>query len=109
VLEGSYLTLMKTDTNTAIEGLKQTIKNAIKDAGCPKKIGAIVLFNCILRHHLNEKYGINILDIVKEVVGDVPTIGFNTYGEQGATLGGSIGHYNQTLTVLVIGDEPISK
>ena len=109
VLEGSYLTLMKTDTKTAIEGLKQTIKNAIKDAGCPKKIGAIVLFNCILRHHLNEKYGINILDIVKEVVGDVPTIGFNTYGEQGATLGGSIGHYNQTLTVLVIGDESISK
>jgi hypothetical protein len=109
VLEGSYLTLMETNKDIAIESFKQTLKNAIDDAGNPKKIGAIIIFKCILRHLLNEKFGINTLDIIKEVVGDVPVIGFNTYGEQGATLGGAIGHYNQTSGILVIGNEPISK
>jgi hypothetical protein len=109
VLEGSYLTLMETNKEIAIESFKQTLKNAIDDAGNPEKIGAIVVFKCILRQLLNEKFGINTLDIIKEVVGDVPVIGFNTYGEQGATLGGAIGHYNQTSGILVIGNEPISK
>ena len=109
VLEGSYLTLMETNKEIAIESFKQTLKNAIDDAGNPEKIGAIVVFKCILRQLLNEKFGINTLDIIKEVVGDVPVIGFNTYGEQGATLGGAIGHYNQTSGILVIGNESISK
>ncbi|WP_172456335.1 FIST signal transduction protein [Methanofervidicoccus sp. A16] len=106
---GCYLTIMDTDKEHIIESFKRTILNAIEDAGDPEEIGAIVIFNCILRHLLTEREGINDLKIIKELVGDVPVIGFNTYGEQGSTLGGSIGHYNQTSTVLLLSNEVISR
>jgi hypothetical protein len=100
---------MDTNRDYAIESFKNALKNAITNAGSPKKIGAIIVFNCILRHLLKERLDINDIDIIKEIAGDVPVIGFNTYGEQGATLGGAIGHYNQTSTILVIGNEAISQ
>ena len=109
ILEGSYLTIMDTNEDYAIESFKKTIRKAIKNAGEPKKIGAIIIFNCILRHLVKERLGINDCEIIKEMLGDVPVIAFNTYGEQGNTTGGSIGHYNQTSTVLVIGNESISQ
>ncbi len=107
--KNSYITVMETNKEYAIKSFKEKIEKAIVNAGSPKKIGAIIIFNCILRHLLNERLGINDLDIIKENWGDIPVIGFNTYGEQGATLGGSIGHFNQTATVLIIGNEVISQ
>jgi len=108
--EGAYLTHMKSDRDFAIESFKETLRNAIKDAGNPKKIGAIIIFNCILRHLLKCRLDVDDRGIVKEIVGEeVPMIGFNTFGEQGTTLGGSLGHYNQTATILVIADETITQ
>ncbi|WP_322785245.1 FIST signal transduction protein [Methanotorris igneus] len=110
IYEGSYLSIMETDRETAIESFKKAIMMAINDANIEKEdVGAIVIFNCILRHFLKEKLKINDVDIIKEVVGDVPVIGFNTYGEQGSTRGGAIGHYNQTSTILVISKKAISQ
>jgi hypothetical protein len=109
VPEGVYLRLMKTDRQYAINSYRSTLQRAIADAGSPKKIGAIIVFNCILRHLLKCRIDIDDLAIVREVAGDTPMIGFNTFGEQGNTLGGAIGHYNQTATVLVLGDELISQ
>ncbi len=109
VNEGSYLTVMDTNRGYTIESFKNALNSAIENAGSPKKIGAIIIFNCILRHLVKERLGVNDVDIIHEMLGDVPVIGFNTYGEQGATKGGSIGHYNQTSTILVIGDEIISQ
>ncbi|ADP77908.1 domain of unknown function DUF1745 [Methanothermus fervidus DSM 2088] len=109
VKEGSLLTLMETNKENAINSFKNTLKAAIHDAGNPENIGCIIIFNCVLKYLLNKKLGINDLEIIREMLGDVPVIGFNTYGEQGATLGGSIGHYNQTSTLMVIGDEVITQ
>ncbi len=109
VPEGAYLRLMTTDRDHAVESFRQTLQRAVQDAGNPRRIGAIVVFNCILRHLLKCRIEIDDLAIVREVAGDVPMIGFNTFGEQGNTQGGAIGHYNQTATILVIGDELISQ
>jgi hypothetical protein len=109
VHQGSYLTAMTTNRDYAVESFKNALRSAIENAGSPKKIGAIIIFNCILRHLLKERLDINDMDIIRQELGNVPVIGFNTYGEQGATKGGSIGHYNQTSTILVIGDEIISQ
>jgi len=109
VPKGSYLTIMDTNREHIVESFKRTILNAIHNAGDPEEIGAIIVFNCILRYLLTEREGVNDLKIIRELVGDVPVIGFNTYGEQGSTLGGSIGHYNQTSTVLLLGSEIISR
>lgn len=107
--EGAYLRHMQSDRDYAIASFKKTLERAIADAGNPRKIGAIVIFNCILRHLLKCSMGVDDLAIIHEVVGDVPVIGFNAFGEQGMTLGGALGHYNQTATILVIGNELISQ
>ena len=108
--QGSFLTLMKTDEEYLIESFRKTILDAIKDAGSPKKIGVIVMFNCVLRYLLKCHYRINDLYFIKNLIGeDVPIIGFNTYGEQGRTLGGSLGHFNQTSTILVVGNELVDE
>lgn len=109
VPEGAYLRLMQTDRDHAIASYRSTLQRAIADAGSPKKIGAIIVFNCILRHLLKCRIDVDDLAIARELVGDTPLVGFNTFGEQGNTLGGAIGHYNQTATVLVLGDELISQ
>jgi len=108
--KGAFLREMKTDAQIAAERFKETLEKAIIDAGSPKKIAAVVIFNCILRHLLKSRLEIDDICLVKEVCGeDVPVIGFNTFGEQGATQGGSIGHYNQTATIMVIGEEVITQ
>ncbi|MEZ5477619.1 MAG: FIST N-terminal domain-containing protein [Thiolinea sp.] len=110
VPKGAYLVRMQTDRDYAIESFREVLRNALRDAGNPKKVGAVVVFNCILRHLLKCRLDINDLAIYREIFGtDVPMIGFNTFGEQGTTLGGSLGHYNQTATVLVIADETITQ
>ena len=109
VPENSFLTVMKADERTTKENFKEALRQAIKDAGNPQEIGAVVNFTCVLRWLLKQRLNIDDIQLVKEVVGyEVPVIGFNTYGEQGATRGGSIGHYNQTSTLLVISKEPLS-
>ena len=108
--EGSFLTLMKTDEEYLIESFKKTLLDAVKDAGSPKKIGMIIIFNCVLRYILKCFYGLNDLYFIKNLLGeDIPVIGFNTYGEQGRTLGGSLGHFNQTSTIMVVGNELVDE
>jgi len=110
VQKNCYLTMMTTDKKTAIENFKRALYDAVKDAGNLEEIGAIVIFNCVLRHLLNEKLGISDVEIIRKTFGkDIPVIGFNTYGEQGSTRGGSMGHYNQTSTILVISKETLSQ
>jgi hypothetical protein len=106
---GAYLARMRSDKNYAVASFKKTLERAIIDAGRPKKIGAIIIFNCILRHLLKCRLDVNDRQIIREMIGDVPMLGFNTFGEQGVTAGGSLGHYNQTATILVIGDELITQ
>ncbi len=108
--EGAYLRYMQSDRGYAIASFKKTLEKAMTDAGNPKKVAAVIVFNCILRHLLKCRLEVDDLAIVREVCGeDVALIGFNTFGEQGMTRGGSLGHYNQTATILVIGDELITQ
>ncbi|MFW1677859.1 FIST signal transduction protein [Pontibacter sp. JAM-7] len=110
ITTGSFLRQMKTDRNTAISLFRKALERAIIDAGRPKKIAGVIVFNCILRHLLKSRLEIDDAQIIRDVCGeDVPFIGFNTFGEQGATLGGSLGHYNQTAAIMVIGDEVITQ
>jgi hypothetical protein len=54
--------------------------------------------------------GCNDFDVIWDELGkEVPVIGFNTYGEQGSTSGGAVGHHNQTSSLLVIGNELVSQ
>lgn len=49
-----------------------------------------------------------VQDCLQELTGleqEIPMIGLSTFGETGATITGSLGHHNQTITAWVLGDE----
>lgn len=110
VPKGAYFNLMETNKEILEDKFHETLLKAIEDAGKPKDIGAVIIFNCIYKHLANQRCSFNDFDIIWQELGkDVPVIGFNTYGEQGSTTGGSIGHHNQTSSILVIGNELVSQ
>jgi len=90
VKEGMELSLL--ESTDIIASTKQAIEDKKAEM---EGISGIVNFNCILRtlelgqKGLCEEYG--------KLFGDVPTVGFSTYGEE------YIGHINQTATMLVFG------
>ena len=107
---GAYFNIMETSKEILEEKFLETLNKAIVDAGDPKEIGAVIIFNCIYKHIANQRCSCNDFDVIWKVLNkDVPIIGFNTYGEQGSTTGGSIGHHNQTSSILVIGNELVSQ
>jgi hypothetical protein len=87
-VEGMTLSLL--ETANLIEDTKKDLKEAGDRLG---GISGLIVFNCAHRalelanKHLTEKYG--------ELFAEIPTIGFNSYGEQ------FIGHMNQTATMIV--------
>ncbi|MBU7016419.1 MAG: FIST C-terminal domain-containing protein [Theionarchaea archaeon] len=108
--QGMYFNVMETNKKLLEERFRETLRKALSDAGNPKNVGAVVVFNCIYKHLANVRCGCNDFDIIWDEVGkEVPVIGFNTYGEQGSTSGGAVGHHNQTSSLLVIGNELVSQ
>ncbi|WP_198003843.1 FIST C-terminal domain-containing protein [Methanocaldococcus sp. FS406-22] len=69
---GVHFSVMDTNREYAIKKFEETLDKAIADAGHPKKIGAVIIFNCILRRLAKERLGFSDLDIIKEKLGDVP-------------------------------------
>lgn len=89
--EGSKLHLLD---NTDIPGdTERDVAEAETSLGRP--IGAMLVFNCILRHLELESRGI-VAPFVNSL-GERTFAGFSTYGEQ------YIGHINQTATILCFG------
>jgi len=87
-VEGMPLSLL--ELTNLIEDTKETLARSIAKLG---GVSGVIVFNCAHRalelefKHLTDKYG--------AVFAEVPTIGFNSYGEQ------FIGHMNQTATMIV--------
>jgi hypothetical protein len=93
-VEGMTLSLL--ETANMIEDTRMDLTAAGDRLG---GISGLIVFNCAHRalelanKHLSGEYG--------EVFADIPTIGFNSYGEQ------YIGHMNQTATMLVFASSPV--
>lgn len=86
--EGTELSVL--ESTNIIEDTQKAINNKLNELG---SISGIINFNCILRALELEKKGLSA-EYVK-IFENIPTIGFNTYGEE------YIGHINQTSTMLV--------
>ncbi len=87
-VEGMPLSLL--ELTNLIDDTKEALARSKSKLG---EISGVIVFNCVHRtlelelKQLTDKYG--------ELFADVPTIGFNSYGEQ------FIGHLNQTATMIV--------
>ena len=87
-VEGMPLSLLK--LTNLIDDTKETLARSIAKLG---SVSGVIVFNCAHRaleleyKHLTDKYA--------AVFAEVPTVGFNSYGEQ------FIGHMNQTATMII--------
>ncbi|VVM06517.1 hypothetical protein MAMC_01112 [Methylacidimicrobium cyclopophantes] len=110
--EGSGLTLLEADAQSRVESVRIAVRRAVADAGYPKRVAAVVAFNCILCHQqaLSLGSGADEVRAIREELGEqVAVVGASTYGETGTTVAGTIGHHNQTITLWLLADEAISQ
>ncbi|MGD9896969.1 MAG: FIST signal transduction protein [Candidatus Methylacidiphilaceae bacterium] len=110
--EGSGLTLLEADASSRVESVRVAVRRALADAGNPKRVAAVVAFNCILCHQQALCLGSGSEEVraIREELGaHVAVIGASTYGETGTTVAGTIGHHNQTVTLWLLADEAITQ
>ena len=101
IVEGSVIRIMYSPKVDQIASAKVAAERAFNSARGVKLAGAIV-FDCVCRGIIlgDEFYkGINA---IKEVLGNIPLIGFETYGEIAMEMGQLSGFHNTTTVVLLI-------
>ncbi len=109
---GSGLTLLEADAQSRVESVRAAVRRALADAGNPKRVAAVVAFNCILCHQqaLSLGSGADEVRAIREELGEhVAVVGASTYGETGTTVAGTVGHHNQTITLWLLADEVITQ
>ena len=111
---GIGLTLLRGDATSRVDSVRTAVERAWVDAGRPKRVAAVVLFNCILCHLHGKALECSAMEVqavqdcLNKLTGaeqEVPMIGLSTFGETGATITGALGHHNQTVTAWLLGDE----
>lgn len=106
--DGSELRLMIGSKEDAVEAAKDAARNALATLD-GKKPKAIIMFNCIARNKLLGRHADDEIKAIQQIFGgEVPLIGFYTYGEQ-APLGGNLNpcfscFHNGTAVILALGD-----
>ncbi len=104
VPEGVALRLMDGRREDLIKAAVDAASEAMEKCGKPREVEAAIVFNCVARYKLLGPEGAREeLRELRKVIGDAPMVGFYTYGEQGFTEGGPVGHRNQTVTICLIG------
>ncbi len=102
MVEGTQIRVMESPNKACqIISAKDAALAAVRGAKGAKLAGAIV-FDCICRNLILENEFQNAIDEIKKVLGDIPVIGFATYGEIAMEVGQLSGFHNTTTVVLVI-------
>jgi len=104
VFENTVLTLMDGTTEKTLAAAKNSVDKAIIRGGIEDP-SLVLLFPCVLRRILFEDEASREVEIVKQEVGQVPVVGFYTYGEQNMSDDNVLTYYNETASVLVLGSE----
>lgn len=102
MVEGSVIRIMESPNKACqINSAKEAAKAAVKAAKGAKLAGAIV-FDCICRNLILENDFSAAIAEIKQTVGNIPVIGFATYGEIAMEMGQLSGFHNTTTVVLLI-------
>lgn len=110
VPQDSPIVLMNSNKESIVKASKQAVKEAIKNSGSEKIAGAIV-FDCICRGLVIGDDGAQKqVKLMKNEL-KAPFVGFETYGEEGyfGLKYGSTVHHNETILVIVFGEEVIAQ
>lgn len=100
--EGTSLKIMESPNRYyQIASAKTAAEIAAKAAAGTKLAGAIV-FDCVCRGAMLDKEYYKGVDEIKKVIGNIPLIGFATYGEIAIDPAQPSGFHNTTTVVLLI-------
>ncbi|WP_068471171.1 FIST signal transduction protein [Candidatus Protochlamydia phocaeensis] len=100
ILEGAVLKVMDSSKQDLIESARQTAQLALKSAKQTKIAGAII-FDCACRAMVLKDQFPKAVEAMQEVLGSIPFIGCETYGEIAMEAGKFSGFHN-TSTVIML-------
>ncbi len=101
IIENSVAKIMCSSKQAQIDSARKAAENALNAAKGVKLAGAIV-FDCVCRGIILGNEFKNSVEAVKQVLGNIPVIGFETYGEIARERGQLSGFHNTTTVVLLI-------
>lgn len=101
MVEGSVMRVCKSPQEDQIKSARTAAELALKAVGNVKLAGALV-FDCVCRSLILDNRFFEGIQAVKSVIGNIPIIGFETYGEIGLVPGQLSGFHNTTTVVLLI-------
>jgi hypothetical protein len=108
VPQGSEVRLMITDRKTVIQSARQAAAEALKGLGLAKPRAAIV-FDSLARLKVLGRQAGSEIEVLKEVLGDIPLAGLYAYGElaplHSELYQGKAYFHNQSIVILLIGEE----
>lgn len=78
--EGSEIRLMLGNKDEAIKNAQAAAEQSVESLG--KRPQAAIIFNCIARNKLFAQHSPDEIKAIQAAVGEIPLIGFYTYGEQ---------------------------
>ena len=101
VPEGAYVQIGTADKNTCIESCTQSLRIALESYPGSKPSAAI-LFSCAGRKVMLGTQVIKEFQTVKEYLGDIPFLGFYSYGEIGPLTKGSKSLFHGTTFITLL-------
>lgn len=101
IVEGAVIRIMKSPPQEQIASAKKAAEIAFNSARGTKLAGAIV-FDCVCRGVILGDQFYKGIDAIKSVIGNVPLIGFETYGEIAMEMGQLSGFHNTTTVILLL-------
>jgi methyl-accepting chemotaxis protein len=101
--KGAVIRIMECTIQSELESAKNAALFALKGMGGRKIAGAIV-FDCVCRASILGDEFSKAVDVIKDTIGDIPLIGFETYGEIAVEEGQLSGFHNTTTVVVLIPD-----
>lgn len=99
--EGITFNVMRSAEINQIESAKTAISNAKQKAGNTKLAGALV-FDCVCRGIICGNNFDKTIDEYKKVIGDIPLLGWETYGEICIDPGDFSGFHNTTSVIMLL-------
>lgn len=101
IIEGSVIRIMESSEEAQISATKTAAELAMKSNRGVKLAGAIV-FDCVCRGIILKEHFSDAVGEIKKVVGPIPLIGFETYGEIAMEIGQLSGFHNTTTVIVLI-------
>jgi hypothetical protein len=98
---GKEVSIVRGEKRSLIEAAETATRNALRNLGEGAEPAGVVVFNCVARKvFLGEDFSEEV-ESIKRIVGEVPLIGFNTYGEIARVKGQLSGFHNTTDVVCI--------